>query len=433
MAETVVFNDQPVENMTLMQQDVASGVYLGEEDIKPGSVIARYQVVISHMGFKVAKTMAEKALVPFIIAFDLASAKWVTRWRTSVRTSSLNGIDLMANDALRCYMTCPERFRDLVMDDAEFEARFALFGALILRPIYCQDQCGEIRLYPEAMWELLHDDVAPNSAFPSTMQMPFSGSHEGQCFAHQQTMTLICQRPIKPGDFVSVVSRNPFSTSTSIVSDGGERHPSNLWPLKKGGNDMTFTANDQVALMITGKMPEKKKQEYERGFQLARQLMLSSNVGTDPDDVEYAIQMLEQMSRENNKFDGGPYHNECWPMVLPKAAVVVLFALSEQARTKCKATRSRVAKVMEKHELVRCMDSMGWPIVMFDLWLHTMGHDHYFEEKVFAKMNSEAKQLCQERMGCDPESIVRMHNCVLPPSMHIGVPPAKSCIRHVAM
>ena len=431
LASTVVFTDQSFANLSTIEEDIVSGLYLGERSVQPGKILARFRAVVSHRGFTAERTMVEKALIPFQIAFDLASPEWVLSWGNTVPISSLRELGHVAYDALGCYMATPKRYEALMMEQDEFDARFLLFGALILRVVPCPLSCGALTLYPEAMWGLLHDNVAPNAAFPAVMQMPFFGSNHEKCLSHHSIMTLVCQRTINTGEFVSVMSRNPFAMSTMDGED--KEHPANIWPLKEAGGGVVFTARDKVALMVTGPMSKKKQKENESALMLARRIVMASSAGPESreEDVNFAVRMLRQMSRENKGFDGGPEPNPWWPMVLPKAAVVILYALTEQARTEDDEQRLRVANALEEIDLVRCMDSMGWPMVLFDLWLHTLGHDYYYTKKVFSKINARAKELCKKRMGCDPESIVRAYNAPLPPNMHIGVPLAKPCIGYL--
>ena len=429
-AEKAVFTESPLANVADQDVDVVAGLYLGEEAVEPGQVIGRYLPVLSYQaaGADVDGTTACKTLVPFIIAFAQADSSWVARWHASVPPTWRIGFESMAADAIRSYMVDPDRFEQLEFSDNEFEARFALYAALILRSEYCPDACGEIVMYSHHVWALVPDDVRPNCMYVSVTQMPFSGSAAARdkCFSHMSIRTLISQHRVEPGQFLTVMSRNPFA-STGKVHDA---HPSRLWPLKTV-DGVPFTSHDDVAEFETGPVPDEEKARLEKRLNDAREkdLLPHWKDGDARHSLDYSLAMLDVMRRENNDFDGGPFPHAFWTMVLPRSAVALLYNISELARRTKQSddARKRIADVFDQIDYARCLASMDWPGMLLDLYLHVQGHDYHNEVKVYGKLQERARELCAERLGC-VDALIRRINCALPPAYNIGGARAWSCI-----
>lgn len=435
-AEEAIFSAAAFANHADVYHDVSSGLHLGHRAIEAGNIIGRYLPVVTYhaKGADQDASVAAKTLVPFLVAFVQADRDWVTEWHAAVPVSLQHGFDALAKDAVRSYMVDPDRFEALEFERDEFAARFALYAALILRPVYCPESCGEVVLYASEVWALVHDDVRPNAGFLCTAQMPFCGSTAagGQCYAHQSILTLVSQHPIEPGEFVTVMSRNPFA-SNALLDD----HPARLWPLKTC-RGVPLTANDDVAEFETGPMTVDRKERLVRRLNADRELALAphwNERGRIRNAVDYSLAMLEVFCAENNDFDGGPAPHRWWTMVLPRAVVVLLYTISEQAREKGVApeTRARIAAALDKMDYARCLDTMEWPLMLVDLYLHTQGHDYHFEDKVFGRLGNRARELCAAKMGCDPDRLIGRVNGALPPAYHVGPPPARSCIEVAGM
>ena len=417
--------------------DLVAGLNMGARAIEAGDIIGRYLPIVTYTarGADRDPMSAAKTLVPFIIAFVKAQSEWVLSWSANAPQGLRGGFDAMAKDAIRSYMVDPDRFEQLEFDAAEFDARFALFAALLLRPVYCPESCGEIVLYAAQVWALVHDDMRPNSMFVCTTQMPFSGSTaaRGECYAHRSILTLVAQHDIEPGQFVTVMSRNPFAFSGGF----GDSHPARIWPLKKW-KGMPYTSHDDLAEFETGPMSASKKKRLEVALVESRLKTMApywTAEMQDRDTLGHSLTMLKLLRKENEGFNGGPSPHPFWTMVLPRSVVVLLYSITELARDKNATMESRreIAAAFNEMDYAKCLQSMQWPLTLLDLYLHCQGHDHHYETKVFGTLQARARELCADSLGCDPDELIHRINGALPPLYHVGPPPAQSCIRVSAM
>lgn len=423
----------PHDNRTqwTSEHDIRSGILVSPETILPGTLLA---IMRPRMCFR---TPLESRgahlfnLTCFIAAFLVAQAEWVTAWHSSTPASYFSP-KALGGDALCCYMAIPEYLDDFMFEASEFKARIRLFVAMCTRSIACNANCGARVLMSHEQWDLLRDDVRPNSALVGQPQFPFCGGMVPEvCQQHTRPVPLYCQHPIQPGDILSIVHNSPFVA----MSGTDNPHPSQVAPLRYLTEDDGIpygvaASDDRVVKLFGDESQERKALVQEYLSRRRKDLLVLTLDGSRAGAVDRQLAWLRAVRDDNDNFDGGPPDpfRQYWPCVLPRGALVCLFMLAFSSREMAAKDKAKIFQELESF-YVRCIETMEWPNILFELWLDLSGM-MYFDpgERMYDVLISQTAGASRAAFGVPPDVMLARMNCFLHGSEQLGPPGVSSVL-----
>jgi len=405
--------------------DIRSGLLVSSETILPGTVLAIFR---PHLCFRTPLQSHGPHLFNltcFIAAFLVVQPDWVTAWHSRMQTRHFPA-QALGGEALGCYMAIPDYLNGFVFNALEFTARIHLFVAMCTKSIPCNANCGARALMSCDQWDLLQDDVRPNSALVGLPQFPFcGGSPPNVCQTHTGPVPLYCQHPIKPGDILSIVHNSPFVA----LNSEDKSHPSQVVPMRYLTDDEGIpfgiaSSDDRVVKLFGDESPERKALVEEQLSKKRKELFIMTLSGSQDGTVDRQLAWLRTVRQDNDNFDGGPPDpfREYWPCVLPRGALICLFTLAFSSRRHPSAENAKIFKELESF-YVRSIESMKWPCILFELWLDLSGMMFLNpDERMYDTLFSQAADACQKAFGVPPDVMLARINQFLHGAEHIGPP-----------